>query len=107
MGPHCDGTIDALYDLLSLSLAAWRIAGQVRHERDGTLIVTAGEQRLRVERVRGPLPYRWMVSGEKNRGAMSVAGVLRAVRGALDPGHRSVRLRIGSLPPLPPASLAP
>jgi hypothetical protein len=102
MDPRCDGTMEeALYQLLSLSLGAWRVAGQVRRQRDGALIVTAGDRRLCVQRVRGPLPYRWMVSGEKSRGVMSVAGVLRAVRGALDPGHRPVRLQIGSLPPVP------
>ena len=38
------------------------------------------------------MPFRWMVAeGERTRGATSVAGLLRAVRAAVDPGYRAGR----------------
>jgi hypothetical protein len=99
MARRCDGPLEeALADLLRLSLAAWRVTGRVRRESDGALIITAGGQELSVRRAQEPLPFRWMVSGERSRGAMSVAGVLSAVRAALDHDYRPLRLRIGFLP---------
>jgi hypothetical protein len=45
------------------------------------------------------LPFRWMVTrGGRTRGVTSIAGLLRAVRAAVDPEHRPVRLRIAPLP---------
>ena len=43
-----------------------------------------------------------VAEGERTRGVTSIAGLLRAVRAAVDPGYRPVRLRIAPLPLLPP-----
>jgi hypothetical protein len=89
--------------LLEQSLAVWHVTGEVQREADGTLLLSAGEKRLHVSRAGADLPFRWMVSeGERTRGVTSIAGLLRAVRGAVDPGYRPIRLRIAPLPLLPP-----
>jgi hypothetical protein len=95
---------EALGELLRLSLLAWGIAGQVCRGGDGTLLVLAGGTRIEVHRAPAPMPFRWVVRGVKPRGAMSVAGVLRAVRSLLDPGHRPAGLLVGSSPVPPPRS---
>ena len=93
---------DNVQELLAQSLLAWRVVGEVRREPDGALLVTAGEKRLRVSRASGDLPFRWMVSeGERTRGVASIAGLLRSVRAAVDPGYRPIRLRLAPLPLLP------
>ena len=104
MDPRCDGRmLPALEALLRLSLSGWRIAGDVRAEADGTLTVGAGDRRLRIARAPAPLPFRWVVeSGDRSRGARSVAGLLRIVRTALDKDFRPIRLRIAPLPLAPP-----
>ena len=72
-----------------------------RGRRDAA--VTAGDKQLRVSRAAADLPFRWMVSeGERTRGVTSIAGLLRTVRAAVDPGYRPIRLRIAPLPLLPP-----
>jgi hypothetical protein len=44
-----------------------------------------------------------MVSeGERSRGVTGIAGLLRAVRAAVDPGYQPVRLRIAPVPLSPP-----
>jgi hypothetical protein len=86
-------------ELLVQSLAAWRVTGDVSRGADGTLLVTAGEKRLRISRAPADLPFRWMVAeGDRTRGVTSIAGLLRNLRGAVDPGYRPVRLRIAPLP---------
>ena len=94
---------NAVEDLLIQSLDAWRVSGNVRREAGGVLLVTADERRLRISRAPADLPFRWMVAeGERTRGVTSIAGLLRAVRAAVDPGYRPIRLRIAPLPLLPP-----
>ncbi len=94
---------DAVHELLVQRLTAWHVAGDVRREADGALLVTAGEKRLRIARAPPDLPFRWMVAeAERTRGAASVSGLMRHVRAAVDPGYRPVRLRIAPLP-LPPS----
>jgi hypothetical protein len=98
------GTVpDHIRELLVQSLMAWRVAGEVCREADGTLLLTAGSNQLRIARASGDLPFRWMVTkDERTRGATSVAGLLRLVRAAVDPGHRAVRLSIAPLSFVPP-----
>ncbi len=97
------GVPDHVCELLAQSLQAWRVVGDVRHEADGMLLLTAGDRRLHITRASGDLPFRWMVSeGERTRGVTAIAGLLRAVRAAVDPGYRPVRLRIAPLPLGPP-----
>jgi hypothetical protein len=91
---------EAVRVLLEHSLRAWRLPGKVSREADAALLITAGK-RVRITRAPAHLPFRWTVAdGERVRGASSVTGVLRHVRAALDPGHRSVRLHIAPLPPV-------
>jgi hypothetical protein len=93
---------DAVEELLVESLEAWRVEGDVARETDGGLLVTAGEKHLRISRAPADLPFRWMVAdGERTRGATSIAGLLRNVRAAVDPGYRPVQLRIAPLPLVP------
>ena len=97
------GTPDHICQLLAHSLEAWRVTGEVRRAPDGTLLLVAGDKRLRVSRAAVDLPFRWMVTeGERTRGVASIAGLLRVVRGAVDPGYRPIRLRLAPLPLLPP-----
>ena len=97
------GVPDYVRRLLEQSLAVWHVTGEVRREADGTLQLSAGDKRLGVARATGDLPFRWMVTErERSRGVTSIAGLLRTVRAAVDPGYRPVRLRIAPLPLLPP-----
>ena len=97
------GVPDHVHRLLVESLAAWHVAGDVRCKADGTLLLIVGDKQLRISRAGGDLPFRWMVTeGERSRGVTSIAGLLRAVRAAVDPGYRPIRLRIAPLPLLPP-----
>jgi hypothetical protein len=99
-----EGVVDATVEaLLAQSLEAWHVTGKVHREADGTLLLSAGDKRLGIARAAADLPFRWMVGeGERTRGVTSIAGLLRAVRAAADPGYRPVRLRIAPLPLLPP-----
>jgi chemotaxis response regulator CheB len=99
-----EGVVDATVEaLLAQSLEAWHVTGKVHRETDGTLLLAAGDRQLRLSRAAADLPFRWMVGeGERTRGVTSIAGLLRAVRAAADPGYRPVRLRIAPLPLLPP-----
>ncbi len=95
-------TPDNVHELLVQSLRAWRVSGEVSREAEGGLLVTAGEKRLRISRAAPDLPFRWMVAeGDRTRGAPSIAGLLRTLRAAVDPGYRPVRLRIAPLPLVP------
>ena len=92
---------EALSALLAQSLDAWRLTGEINRQGDAALLIVAGDKRVRIARAPAGLPFRWAVAdGERTRGATSVVGVLRHVRAALDPSHRSVRLRIAPLPPV-------
>jgi hypothetical protein len=94
---------DHVCELLAQSLEAWHVSGKIHREADGTLLLSAGDKRLGIARAAADLPFRWMVSeGERTRGATSIAGLLRALRAAVDPGYRPIRLRIAPLPLLPP-----
>jgi hypothetical protein len=105
MDRRCEVMLEeALLDLLRLSLVAWRIGGEVRRDSDGALVVTAAGREISVRRAQQALPFRWTVSGERVRVAMSVAGVLGALRAVLDPDYRPARLRIGALALLPPGA---
>ena len=91
----------AVEDLLVQSLYAWRVAGDVRRDTEGVLLVAAGAKRLRISRAPADLPFRWMISeDERPRGVTSVSGLLRTVRLAIDPHYEPVRLRIAPLPPV-------
>jgi hypothetical protein len=89
--------------LLVQSLRAWHVCGEVACLADGTLLLTAGEVEVRIARSQDTPPFRWTVStGKRTRGVMSIAGLLRAVRAAVDPGHRPSTVRIAPLPVVAP-----
>jgi hypothetical protein len=86
---------DAAHALLVESLRAWHVAGDVARLRDGTLVLNAGEVRVGIKRSQDGAPFRWTVSTQqRTRGVMSIAGLLRAVRAAVDPEHRPFPVRI-------------
>ena len=90
-------------ELIAQSLVAWRVSGEARHQADGALLLVAGDKQLRIARAPADLPFRWMVAeGERTRGVISIAGLLRAIRAAVDPGYRPIRLRLAPQPLLPP-----
>jgi len=96
-------SVDIVADLLAESLRAWAVPGSVTPEAAACLRINANGATLRIRRADAGTPLRWMVeSGERTRGVTSVAGLLRAVRSALDPGYRTVRLRIAPAPLVPP-----
>ena len=90
---------ERLHELLAASLPAWRIAGEVRREAHGGIVVAAGGLSICVTAAPAGTPFRWMVAAAgRTRGAASVAGVLRTVRSAIDPDYAPVRLRIAPSP---------
>jgi len=94
---------DQVRELLKESLAAWGVTGEVCSDPDGTLLITCGGKELRIARVLGDAPLRWIVSdGARKRGSSSIGGLLRTVRALVDPGYQPIRLRIAPLPVVPP-----
>ena len=88
-------------ELLAESLAAWRIVGTVRREDDGAIAIRADRRDIRIEAARDAM-FRWLVTIDgRRRGAISLAGVLRQVRAALDPGHAANRVRVAAGPMVP------
>ena len=89
---------DMLRQLLAQSLAAWRVAGDVRASED--VVVRTADREICIRRAEPGLPFRWMVSvNGRERPALSLVTVLRQVRGALDPGYAMNRVRIAVAPP--------
>jgi hypothetical protein len=83
-----------LCDLLTQSLAAWRIAGSVEPTSDGAAVI-GGEKNIRIGRAPRDSMFRWMVAiGGRMRPALSVVAVLRQVRGALDPEYAANKVRV-------------
>jgi hypothetical protein len=90
--------MDRVQALLVESLVAWRVGGEVRRAADALVVVANGEV-LRVERAAPGLPFRYTLTRDgRARHATSVAGLLRAVRGVIDPGYQPIRLRIAPTP---------
>jgi len=95
-------SLHGIAELLTESLRAWRIQGAVREDGDAA-IVEVGETRLRVARAPSGHFFRWIVhSGTRERGATGIPGLLRTVRGLLDPDYAASRLQIAARPVLEP-----
>jgi hypothetical protein len=95
--------VDAVHALLTESLRAWHVAGNIDKAADGTLLLGAGGIRLGIARAAPGGPFRWMVSADgRTRGVTSIAGVLRAVRVAIDPAYRPSRVRFAPQPVIVP-----
>ena len=85
-------------ELLTQSLAAWRLAGSVEPTSDGA-IVNGVEKNISISRAPRDSMFRWMVTvGGRTRPALSVAAVLRQVREALDPEYAANRVRVAVAP---------
>jgi hypothetical protein len=94
---------DGVQTLLVESLKAWHVRGEVARLSDGTLSLTAGAMRVHIARSHNTPPFRFMVAtGDRTRGVMSIAGLLRAVRAVVDPDHRPFPLRIAPSPVIAP-----
>ena len=89
-------------ELLAESLAAWRLPGAVREEEGGAIAIRGNLRDIRVEPAPPDLMFRWIVTIDgRRRGAISLAGVLRQVREALDPGYAANRVRVAIGPMVP------
>jgi hypothetical protein len=94
--------IDLALELLTQSLAAWRVAGSIRSEADGVIVICGSHKDIRIARAPDDLMFRWIVAVEgRKRGAISLVAVLRQVREALDPGYASSRVRVAVSPLVP------
>ncbi len=83
-------------ELVTASLAAWRLEGEVTCT-DGAIVVAqaGGGKRLTIEPKPKHAMFRWMVTIEgRRRPVVSLPGVLRHLRAALDPDYAATRLRV-------------
>ena len=93
--------VELAADLVRESLAAWRLAGDVKCTRGGTIVIdrTSGNRSLRIEPLPHDAMFRWMVTVDgRNRPAVSLPAVLRQVRTALDPDFAATRVRVTVAP---------
>ena len=97
-----EARLDLACELMAQSLAAWRVAGAVHRARDGAIMICGARKDIRIDPAPSDPMFRWMVTIDgRKRGAISIAGVLRQVRDALDPGYATSRVRV-TLTPLVP-----
>ena len=97
-----EAPVDLTCELVVQSLAAWRVAGAVERSRDGAIIICGARKDIRIDPAPSDPMFRWMVTidGRKRR-AISIVGVLRQVREALDPGYAANRVRVALTPLVP------
>jgi hypothetical protein len=94
--------VDLARELLVQSLAAWRVAGGVQRSHDGAIVIFGALKDIRIDPAPSDLMFRWMVTIDgRKRGAISLVGVLRQVRQALDPGYAANRVRVALTPLVP------
>ena len=94
--------IDLAHELLTQSLAAWRVVGSIRSETDGVIVICGSHKDIQIARAPDDLMFRWIVTIEgRKRGAISLVAVLRQVREALDPGYAASRVRVAVSPLVP------
>jgi len=89
--------------LVTESLAAWRLAGEVTCTEGGAIAITrtASNKLLRIEPQPHDAMFRWMITVDgRMRPAISLPAVLRQVRAALDPDFAATGVRV-SVAPLP------
>ena len=97
-----EAPVDLTCELVAQSLAAWRVAGAVERSRDGAVVICGARKDIRIDPAPSDPMFRWMVTidGRKRR-AISIVGVLRQVREALDPGYAANRVRVALTPLVP------
>jgi len=94
--------LDLACELLVQSLAAWRVAGDVQRSRDGVIVICGARKDIRIDPAPSDPMFRWMVTiDRRKRRAISLVGVLRQVREALDPGYAADRVRVVLTPLVP------
>ena len=89
-------------ELLTESLAAWRVSGQVRRADDGGIVVHCNDKSIRIDANSPGNMFRWMVTIDgRQKPAISLVAVLRQVRQALDANYLASRVRITVAPLVP------
>ena len=97
-----EAPVDLACELLVQSLAAWRVGGGVQRSRDGAINICGALKDIRIDPAPSDPMFRWMVTiGRRKRRAISLVGVLRQVRQALDPGYAANRVRVVLTPLVP------
>jgi hypothetical protein len=97
-----EAPVDLACELMVQSLAAWRVAGAVERSRDGAIVICGARKDIRIDPAPSDLMFRWMVTIDgRKRAAISILGVLRQVREALDPGYAANRVRVALTPLVP------
>ena len=93
--------VELACELLTESLAAWRVTGSVERTSDGAIVI-GGDTRIRIEPAPQDSMFRWMVAIDgRKRPALSLLAVLRQVREALDPDYAANRVRVAIAPLVP------
>jgi hypothetical protein len=93
---------DLLCELLTQSLLAWHVSGEVRRANDGVILLSDGRREILIKPAPPGLPFRWLVTvDDRERPAISIVAVLRQVREALDPGYAIQRVRVAPFPLVP------
>ena len=94
-----ESAVELACELMAQSLAAWRVAGAVECSRDGAMVICGARKEIRIDSAPSDPTFRWMltIDGRKRR-AISIVGVLRQVREALDPGYAANRVRVALTP---------
>jgi hypothetical protein len=94
--------VDLTCELMAQSLAAWRVAGAVERSHDGAILIRGARKEIRIDPAPSDPMFRWMVTiDDRKRRAISIVGVLRQVREALDPGYAANRVRVALTPLVP------
>ena len=97
-----EASVDLACELLVQSLVAWRLVGDVRRSRDGAIVICGALEDIRIDFAPSDPMFRWVVTtGRRKRQAISLVGVLRQVREALDPGYAANRVRVVLTPLVP------
>jgi hypothetical protein len=83
-------------ELVSASLAAWRLPGLATCTGDGAIVIEQdGRVRVRIAPQAHDPMFRWMVTVDgRTRPANSLIAVLRHIRAALDPDYAATRVRV-------------
>ena len=90
-----EAPVDLTCELMAQSLAAWRVAGAVARAHDGAIVICGARKEIRIDAAPSDPTFRWMVTIDgRKRPAISIVGVLRQVREALDPGYAANRVRV-------------
>jgi hypothetical protein len=84
--------------LMTESLAAWHVAGNVEETCDRVVVICSTKQ-IGIEPAAADSMFRWLVTIDgRTRSAISLLAVLRQVREALDPGYAANPLRVAVAP---------